>query len=392
MKKYLLTSAAMTIMASAAAAGGIDRSGQSIGLIFAETGATGGYAQLSFGNVSPSANADFTLFGGAASGSSSPLDDYTQLGLGVKQQFNDQFSLSLIYDQPFGALVEYDEGLPFVGGFADIESDGLTVLGRYEVGNGFSVHGGIRAIRLEGEIFTAFDGGFNPALLEAESDYDFGTVVGVAYERPDIALRVALTYASAIDVDFSGTESTILPVAGIPSPTGAVAFSTPTDFTIEFPESVNLDIQSGVAEDTLAFANIRWVGWGGFNLTTDGAGLVGTGAPRGPSEYVNFDDDTVTYTIGIGRRLTDQLSVAASYTYEAEGDMPSTTALAPTTGLQSITISGSFDAGNGITIAGGITYGKPGDQTVTNAFIDGGEASFDDNEVVGIGLRVGYAF
>ncbi|MEM6276564.1 MAG: transporter, partial [Pseudomonadota bacterium] len=107
MKKYLLTSAAMTIMASAAAAGGIDRSGQSIGLIFAETGATGGYAQLSFGNVSPSANADFTLGGGLLPASSSPLSGYTQLGLGFKQQFNDAFSLSVIYDQPFGALVEY---------------------------------------------------------------------------------------------------------------------------------------------------------------------------------------------------------------------------------------------------------------------------------------------
>ncbi|MEM9437637.1 MAG: outer membrane protein transport protein [Pseudomonadota bacterium] len=385
MKKYLLTTAAVSLVAGAATAGGIDRSGQRIGVIFAETGEMGSYAELSFGSVGIEANGSFTNtagFGGA-SGTASPLNDYTQLALGFKQQLTDEFSLSLIYEQPFGADVEYDSGPPFFGGLADIESDSFTVLGRYEFGNGFSVHGGIRALALEGEIFTLK--GTTPAFLSAESDYEFGTVIGAAYERPDIALRIAVTYSSAIDVEFDSEESSL----SAADPSAPPAFG-PVDssFDLEFPESVNIDFQTGVAQDTLVFGTIRWVAWDGFNLTTDGAGI-----PTAPdSEYVNFDGDTTTITLGVGRRITEELSIAVSYTYEAEGDNPSTTALAPTTGLQSISVGGSYDFGNGLTVSGGVTYGVPGDQQVETAAVEGGEVDFDDNEVIGVGIRVGFAF
>ena len=107
---------------------------------------------------------------------------------------------------------------------------------------------------------------------------------------------------------------------------------------------------------------------------------------------MNFEEDTTTYTLGVGRRLNDQLSVAVSYTYEAPGDQPSNTALAPTTGLQSLSLSGSYDMGDGMTLSGGITYGKPGDQFVENALLADPGASFDDNSVIGVGFRLGYAF
>ncbi|MEL6551224.1 MAG: transporter [Pseudomonadota bacterium] len=361
MKKYLTTSAALAIAASAASAGGIDRSGQNIGVIFQDTGEMGGYAQFSFGNVSPEANGSFT--GGVAS----PLGSYQQTGFAFKQQLSDALSLSVIYDQPLGALVEYDAGVPFFGGFADIESDAVTVLGRYELANGFSVHGGVRALSVEGSILTFF--GATPALLSAESSFDLGTVVGAAYEREDIALRVALTYSSAITSEFTATENGV-----------------DTAFDVEFPESINLDFQTGVAQDTLVFGTVRWVGWGGFNLTTPGDGVPGVS----PAEYVNFEDDTITYTVGVGRRLSEELSVAVSYTYEEQGVIPSTTALAPTTGLSSIAVSGSYALDGGVTISGGITYGIPGDQIVENGLV--GDVNFDDNEVIGVGVRVGFAF
>ncbi|MEM1101338.1 MAG: hypothetical protein AAGH73_07385, partial [Pseudomonadota bacterium] len=84
------------------------------------------------------------------------------------------------------------------------------------------------------------------------------------------------------------------------------------------------------------------------------------------------------------------LSVAVSYTYEDQGVIPSTTALAPTTGLSSIAVSGSYALDGGVTISGGITYGIPGDQIVENAIA--GDVPFDDNEVIGVGIRVGFAF
>ncbi|MEM7295761.1 MAG: outer membrane protein transport protein [Pseudomonadota bacterium] len=385
MKQLLGASAAIALGASGALAGGIDRSNQPIGAIFNDVGEQGYALQLSLGNVSPEANG---TYGGGAASVSDPLSSYNQAGAAVKKQISDQLSLSLIYDQPFGANVNYQTGIPFFGGKANIDSDSFTALALYKLDSGFSVYGGVRSLSVGGEIFTVFSSPTTtPALLEADSDTGFGLVGGVAYERPDIALRVALTYSSEIDLTFSGTESTIGTIGGIPNVNGARAFSQSTTFDMTFPESVNLDFQSGVAEDTLLFGSIRWAGWGGFNLTTDSRGLA---TKPDAAEYVRLDEDTYTFNLGVGRRITDEFSMAVSYTYEDRGNEPSTTALAPTTGLQSITIAGNYDAGNGVTISGGITIGEPGKQIVENGLV--GDVTFDDNKVRGVGVRIGYAF
>jgi len=376
MNKLMTATAVLALSAGGALAGGIDRNGQPIGIIFEDTGDTGSYFTFSFGNVNPSATGT-----AGATTVNDPLGSYRQIGFGFKQDISDALSVSLFYDQPFGASVSYDSGVPFFGGKAEISSDALNVIGRYEMGNGFSVHGGLRALQVGGEIFTLFDGGAVPALLEADSKTGLGGVIGAAYEIPDIALRLAVTYSSEINLDFEGTESTL---SGL-DPAFPAAASADSEFEMTFPESINIDFQTGVAADTLVFGSVRWVGWDGFNLTTDGAGLG-----RGDSEYVNFEGDTTTYSLGVGRRLNDMMSVAVSYTYEDRGDEPSTTALAPTTGIQAVNVGGTFNLSDNTTLTAGFTIGTPGDQIVENGVV--GDVDFDDNMVVGAGFRIGTRF
>lgn len=342
MNSVMKAAGVLAVVASSATAGGIDRSGQGISIIFEE----GSYAELSFGRVNTSVTAGLAGISDATPG-------YNQLGFGIKRDLSENLSFALIYDQPFGAHVRYTDG-PFFPGFAEIESHALTGVLRYNFGNGFSVHGGVRAQQVEGSIASS------PGLLTASSDWNFGGLVGVAYEKPEIALRVALTYNSAITNDLDGTHFT--------------GVFNPVSFGVEFPESINLDFQTGINQNTLLFGSIRWVAWDGFNLTT----------PLGPTEWVSFSENTTTYSLGVGRRFNDMWSGAITLGYEAPGTRPGTTALAPTTGRTSIGIGGTYTNGN-MKVTGGVTYIMVGDQTVFGA-------PFTENDGWGAGVKVGFSF
>lgn len=342
----------------------ISRTDQSMRVLFEEVGPTGQYAELSFGSVRPTAGTANTFV------PNNPLRDYTLPGFAYLARVTETLSFAVIYDTPFGADVGYNTGTPFFGGNASVDSDALTVIGRYEFGNGFSVHAGIRALEVSGSIYTNVSGNLFHQ-LNANSDTGLGYLVGAAYEMPEIALRVALTYHSAIDLDFTGTEQSFNPATG-----AAVGAVTPTAFSVEVPDSLNLEFQTGIAEDTLLFGSIRHQWWDGFNLTT----------PVG--RYVNFTSDSTTYQLGVGRRFTENWSASFSYQHRTPGTTPSDTALAPTTGFDTITLGGRYDRDN-ITVSAGVTYGFPGDQIVNSR---NGAIAFDDNEILAVGLRVGFRF
>jgi long-subunit fatty acid transport protein len=357
---YRITAATAALLATTAIAqADISRTDQSVRVLFEEVGPTGQYVELSFGSVRPTAGTANPLI------ANNPLASYTLPGFAYLTRVNDSLSFAVIYDTPFGAEVGYLQTSPFAGGNATVETDSLTVVGRYEFGNGFSVHGGVRALEASGSILTGVASGFTQ--LTASSDTGIGYLIGAAYEIPDIALRVALTYNSAIDLDFVGTEVGLLPAAA----------PAPTTFTVEFPESVNLEFQSGIAPDTLLFGSIRHQWWDGFNLTTN------TG-----NRYVNFTSDSTTYQIGVGRRFNENWSGSVSYSHRTRGATPSDTALSPTTGFDTITVAGRYDM-DAVSVSAGLTYGQPGDQIVNSP---GGPISFDDNEIVAVGLRIGFRF
>ena len=357
MKKIITAGAILLMTTSIATAGYLDRSGQAIGVIFED----GEYAELSFGSVSPSISGV-----GFDASSGNIANSYVQLGMAYKSQLNDQFSLAIIYDQPFGADVEYATlgyvlASPAPGVVANsgarVESDGITVLGRYEINPNFSVHGGMRYIQASGY--------YSLALVGYASNYasngDFGYVLGGAYERDDIAMRIALTYSSGIDLELDGDQ------AG-------------NTLTANLPESVNLDFQTGIAADTLLFGSVRYVAWDGF-------ALVDSNNPTGVGNILAYDDDVYTYNIGVGRRITESFAASFAVGYEKPTGEP-TVQLGPTDGYLSYQIGGAYTIDNGVEVSGGIRYVDLGN-TVTESPIGG---VFNDNDAVAIGLKVGYSF
>ncbi|MGB0498390.1 MAG: hypothetical protein ACPGID_08625, partial [Rubricella sp.] len=64
-------------------------------------------------------------------------------------------------------------------------------------------------------------------------------------------------------------------------------------------------------------------------------------------------------------------------------------ALGPTDGFISYTLSGSYQISPEAELSGGISYILPGDADVASG---GATADFDDNSVIALGLRLGISF
>ncbi len=353
MNKLILTTTALTALATAASAGGLERTPQSMAVLFEE----GRYVELGFSVVNP--NVSGVL--GVPSGDM--LANYSNVGLAYKADLSDTLSYAIIFDQPYGADTDYPTGTghPFAGSTASIESNALSGVLQYNLGNGSSVYGGLRAQTLQAEAFLPPVGGYTAS---TDTNLALGYLVGAAYERPDIALRVSLTYHSEVTHDLEISENG----------------GTPTPQDVILPQALNLEFQSGIAEDTLAFGSVRWVEWSETEIDPPVYDLATGTAPP----LVFFADDRITYTLGLGRRLNETWSVLGSVSYE-ENTGSITGNLGPTDGFTSVSLGAIYRKDN-MKITGGIRYADIGDATSFSG------AVFEDNDAFAAGVRVGWTF
>ena len=362
----LSAAVAMATLASGTAmAGSLDRSNQDIGVLFEE----GTHARLSFGYIRP----DLQGTDVAGIGTGDVADNYFTGSLGYRQQLSDALSFALIIDQPYGADISYPASSPVLGNTAaTLNTSSIAAYLRYEFGNGFSVHGGVRSQKLDANVTLAGAayGGLNGYNVDLDGDSAFGYQAGVAYERPEIALRVALTYHSEIDHDLDTVEN-IAPGA-----------RTNTDLTT--PEALNLDFQTGVAEGTLVFGSVRFARYSDVVLSPNTFGLATGGA-----SLVDIDD-ALDIRIGVARRITERFAGLASVAWSRSGDDDTVSPLAPSNGSLGLTLGGVFDVTDAVRLTGGINYTEVRDARPETGGV--ARASFDGNHAVGVGVQLGYTF
>ncbi|MBY6080987.1 OmpP1/FadL family transporter [Ruegeria arenilitoris] len=376
MKKALLQACVLCAGATAAHAGGIDRSGQGINIIFEE----GSVVQFRLGYTNPSVSG--TMLG---VDSGNVANDFFSPHLAYKHAFTDQLDFALIYDEPFGADIAYGSNYPLSqnpipGGRTDVlrakaDTEAITALLRYKFDGGFSAIGGLRIQRLSADVAVPAAAGYE---VNADKDTALGYVVGVAWEKPEIAARVALTYNSKISHDLSQTES-VNPIPIPPIPPGTVAtFDTSSE--VVSPQSVNLDFQTGVAPKTLLFGSIRWVDWP--QTVYDPPNYPPTSA------LVDYDDPTWTYSLGLGYQFSEQFSGAVTLGYESATNEPVSN-LGPTDGFWSIGLGGTYSMERA-KISGGVRYTDLGDATADGAG-PAARANFSGNSAWSVGIQVTYA-
>jgi len=347
-------------------------------------------------------------------------DDYYFPSAALKFQLTDNFSFGIIYDQPFGAKATYPTDTylnPLAGGVfhngtegteVEVKSENITMLVGYQPIENFNIYGGAVYQSVEGNVqlrglaygSTTALGQYNATM---EDDSAVGWLAGIAYQIPEIALKASLTYRSEIDHDLKTNEyghSDIL--ALVTQNPAAALYNVNTNTKISTPQSVNLDFQSGIMADTVAFANVRWVNWKDFSIRPQqfervSRALGAAGAtPNNPNGFdiVSYTDDQISATLGVGRKFSEQWAGNVSVGWDSGAGNPVST-LGPTEGYWNLGLGLQFSPAQNYFIAGGVKYFWLGDAKAQAASDFGSNsyvADFEDNDAWGYGLKIGYRF
>ncbi len=364
MKSHIANLITLLVTPCAGFCGGIERTPQSVDVIFEPEN----YVSLSFGLVSPQ------ISGSVQAGTRQSGDlakSHRQPEFTIKHQISDRISAALIYDRPYGADVAYPEGAdyPFEGATAIFNSEAWTGVLRYKFDNSVSILAGVRYQTVEA---TSNIPAIADYTVDGGQDSGYGYLVGAAYEKPEIALRISLIYHSSIDHTFSPAEQSLLT-------SGNVLNSETKSST---PQSISLKFQTGISQNTLLFGGIRWVEWSEFNISPIHYSQLTRGLP-----LVAFRDDVFTYTMGFGRRFNDHWSGSISINYEKSNGGPVSN-LGPKDGQTGLTIGAKYTRG-AMEISGGVNYTLIGDATTRTT---NGLSNFSNNDATALGVKVAYRY
>jgi long-chain fatty acid transport protein len=371
--------------ASSVFAAGLDRSGQSVSAFLQ----SGNYAEASFTVLDP------TVEGTSLDKKSlSDMgDDYYFPTAAVKVQATDKISLGLLYDQPFGADATYglDSGVFDQNGEATkvkVRTNNLTALVGYQPTENLNIYAGpvwqtVKAdISLRGDAYSLLSG----YDIKVQQKDAYGWAAGFAYQIPEIALKAAVTYRSEIKHNATAVETTTLA-----SLNPAYSFLSFKESTLDAttPQSVNIDLQTGIAANTLAFANLRWVHWDQFAVKPALLAQASALAKGKAQNLIDYSDDQYSVTTGLSHKFNDQWAGTAAIGWDSGAGNPVTT-LGPTEGYWSVGLGGQYSPAANYFIQAGVKYFWLGDAEAQT----GGEvkASFTDNHALGYGMKIGYRF
>jgi len=331
-----LAAVAVGMLQSPALAGGLERGGYNIDLLFdtsrftAEAASTFVMPDRKLKNVR---DVDTTTGfpppgtgpgGGNLNGLSTSADgssDYWSPRIGVKAGIGDYADCMFDYSEPWGA--HKNPGRNWAGANEDIETKvesrnyALTCSYRFDMGPG--------QLRLIGGGFYQEVYGFQERLvqdftgapvpftgvgrLDLEGD-GWGWRAGLAYEIPEYAFRASLVYNSEVKLkDITGTLD-------ISQVNGTAPFDV--HGAQDMPDVLELKVQSGIAPDWLAFGSVKWVDWSQLQKVPFCTAAV-TGRCTLDNDATTLDlgyRDGWTVMGGIGHKFNEQWSGAVSLTWD----------------------------------------------------------------------------
>ena len=358
--KYLLMGSFLA--PTLAISGGAERTALPTAFMFE----TGGYAEFTY------SNRNYDVTDNMFAPTSSMYGDISGASMSVKFDVNETIAVGIAQYNQAGISLNYQgagsqiPGFNAAGPMVDLEIGALAVMGKYVIGDNLSVLGGVKRTSVADATADIFklSGATSAATSTSASETSY--LAGVAYERKDIALRVE--YILEQDVSFElETTGGLLGAA-----TGTTTGSIPDYQTINF--------QSGVAEDTLVFGSIRRADWSNHQIAV---------APQTQAAPTSSFSDSTTYSIGLGRRISDELSLSASYSFEADSEATGTSLLSTTDGYDTIGLGVRYTLESGTVISGGVAHTSVGDKTVTTSGIPG---AFTDNSVTSYGIKLAFKF
>jgi long-subunit fatty acid transport protein len=349
MKLKITTSAAILgALTSPAWAGSLERNNMPIELLFD----SGNVLQFSY--TAPSPNLSAAPFGSTGS----VLNDFSTLGFAFKTDLNDDLAIGVFFNQPFGADNGYESG-PVAGYAIDFVSNEIAVVLSYQMNPNLSFHGGLRAVQSELDLSVPPAGGYT---LQTGSDTGFGYLLGASYVVPERGARMTLTYQSSVKHTFDSTEF------------GSTAFG---ETEAELPQSLKLDGEIALSSNTLLFGSVKWSDYSNFDVAAPGfSALVA------PGSVIDYQEDNISVSIGLGRSINDEWSVFGILEAQlADGEQ---TALRPYDGSRAVTLGARYSSGQ-YEVTAGAQYRQFGDSVVSGA-------TFSGNDAVSPFFTVAYSF
>ncbi len=310
---------------SPAFAGGIERGGYNIDLLFdpssvaIESTATFVMPQRKLKNVTDRVPTDGNLNALGYSNSADETEDYWSPRIGAKAGF-EGFDCLVDYSQPYGAHT--NPGSRWAGANQNIETKinsdnyALTCSYKFNVGKGdLRIIGGANYLQMDGfkERLVAAPGaltGTGVGRLDLEGD-GWGWRAGLAYEIPEYAFRASLMYYSEVKLKEVTGEvdlTTLSPFLGGVIPGAGTVI--PVEGSATMPEAIELKLQSGIAPDWLAFGSVKWTDWSVLQRIP----FYNSGREVTALELGYRDGWTVTG--GVGHKFNEQWSGAVSLTWD----------------------------------------------------------------------------
>ena len=261
---------------------------------------------------------------------------------------------------------------------ADVSIPTTMVAARYSINENLSLIGGLKYVNVSGgqlmlpsELGVADPAalGVGDPFIDTTSVWNLGskdgtgTVLGVAYEIPEIALRVSLVAEGDIALS-------------IPTTTGG-GVAANGNSTASIGDATTLSFQTGIAENTLLFGSVRLSNW------ADNQVSVPTAA--GLAQVTSFEDGE-NFTIGIGRKFSDSLSASLSY-YFSDGDGNGASELSPYGETKTVSLGGKYTLNEGTDVSFGLSQSERGDATTGNF-----TAKLSGSSVTSIGVKLTHRY
>ncbi|MEG1856126.1 MAG: outer membrane protein transport protein, partial [Acinetobacter sp.] len=286
-QKYLIV-AMLSIIAGNTFAAGLERSSQQIDALFE----SGTYAEIGVTHIVPKVTGK-DIDGHSIS---DVAEDTQSFNYAVKTNITPKLRVAVIYDEPYGAKVKFEGENNFIATNlpasdantrVEVTSKNITTLLGYNLNKNVMIYAGPALQEISAE--THLRGktyGLNSGYNMTFDDIAVGWVAGMSYAKPEKGILASLTYRSEIEHESTVNED--VPLADI---IFAGNYSHDNKGNITTPESVNLNMQTGLNPTTSLYAKARWVPWSDFayyppvlKATTQAA--VGRGLP-----LVNYHDD-----------------------------------------------------------------------------------------------------
>ena len=293
--------------------------------------------------------------------------------------------------------LEAAKGLAAVAGEAtqvEVRTESITgILGaKFGANKEFQAYGGpvaqrVKAdVKLRGDAYSSAKG----YTTHISNDQDYGWIAGMAYSKPEIALKAALTYRSEIKHNAQAFET--FPIATAAGATAGLALPTTrhSDIEINTPESVNFDFQTGINPTMLATAKVRWVPWSDFAIVPslyNDVSKVSTKDDEGLA-LVSYDEDQWQVELGLAKRMTPALAVTGTVGWDSGAGNP-VTSLGPIEGYYSAGLGAKYNVTENWAVSAGgkyLWFGDAKGQIPTKAVV----SNFEDNDGFALGVKLSY--